>query len=113
MSIISRIGIRCWANHLERGTRFYSYMSKENRLLPHETLLQHVEPFKGMPMVDQSTRKTQNTVAYETPQTLLSISLKDIPTIKEVVEDLSICLRLCHRKRIHQWIEPSLTERTT
>jgi hypothetical protein len=90
-------------------------MSKENRLLlPHETLLQHVEPFKGMPMVDQSTRKTQNTVAYETPQTLLSVSLKDVPTIKEVVEDLSMCLRLCHRKRIHQRIEPraSLTERT-
>ena len=57
MFIVSRIGIRCWANHLELGTRSYSYMSKENRLLlPHETLLQHVEPFKGLPMEDRKPR---------------------------------------------------------
>jgi hypothetical protein len=79
-------------------------------MLPHETLLRPVHPFLGKsPITLTAGNRAWNKLGLESLSPL--VSLRGSSTMKEVVTDLSDCLRLCHRKNV-EWCEPTPSQRT-
>ena len=74
-------------------------------MLPHKTLLRPVHPFTGkFPIIQTAEKQVSNRLGSPL------VSLRKKPTVKEVVTDLSECLRLCHRKNV-EWLEPTPSDR--
>ena len=69
-------------------------------MVPHKTLLRFVHPVTGkLPQIQTAASNRLG---------LPSVSLRESPAVKVVVNSLSRRLRLCHRKNI-EWFEPSIT----
>ena len=76
-------------------------------MLPHKTLLRPVHPFSGeLPVIQTAGNRASNKLGSSP-----LVSLRKNPTVKKVVEYLSDCLRLCHRKNV-EWLEHTPSHHT-
>jgi hypothetical protein len=115
MYVSSIVGIQSFARRLERNSHLLSNkllgkVTQKPPMLPHETLLRPVHPFLGKsPVTLTAGNRAWNKLGLESSSPL--VSLRGSSTVKEVVTDLSDCLRLCHRKNV-EWFEPTPSQRT-
>lgn len=101
---ISTVGIQGWARRLEQDTRLFSKLTgmvtQRPTMLPHKTLLRPVHPFTGKLPITQTAGNRTLSKLGSSP----FVALRKDTTVKDVVIDLSECLRLCHRKNV-EWLE--------
>ena len=110
MSISSTVGIQSWARQQNLNNRLFSKLTgmvaQRPTILPHKTLLRPVHPFTGkFPITQTVGNRASNKLGSP------FVSLRKKLTVKEVVTDLSECLRLCHRKSV-EWLEPTPSHHT-